>query len=92
LGASGSFFLSFYTIVLITQPNTIGRGAPAVLRPPWRPLVSVLKPPAFPARPPPPPPPPPPPAKEAAAMAAEVKAVAATAAAIVVRVRVRVRG
>ena len=30
----GTFFLFFwYTIVLRTQPNTLGRGAPAALRP-----------------------------------------------------------
>jgi len=32
----------YYTIVLRTLPNTLGRGAPAALRPPWRPSVPVL--------------------------------------------------
>jgi len=32
----------FYTIVLRTQPNTLGRGAPSALRPPWRPSVPAL--------------------------------------------------
>jgi len=39
-----SFFFSFlcYNIVRRTQPNTLGRGASAALRPPWRPAVPVL--------------------------------------------------
>jgi len=33
----------YYTVVLRTQPNTLGRGAPAAHRPPWRPSVPILK-------------------------------------------------
>ena len=42
----------FCTIILRTQPATLGRDAPAALRPPWRPPVPVRTPdpPAFPAR------------------------------------------
>ena len=29
--------LFYYTVDLKTQPNTLGRGAPATPRPPWRP-------------------------------------------------------
>ena len=36
------FFFLFFTIVLRTQSNTPGRGAPAAVRPPWRPSVSAL--------------------------------------------------
>ena len=39
----GVFHVFLYTIVLRTQPNTLGKGAPVVIRPPWRPAVPVLR-------------------------------------------------